>query len=357
MRRLLLSILVSLPLSLSAQDLVEFQNGQVADADDMNANFSSLKEALDAISLQLGATLLTAGGPPNGETGDLGDVYIDTLSYTFYGPKQTGGWGQGVSLIGEAGPQGAKGDAGSPGPAGAQGPQGTIGEPGPPGAKGDTGDAGPVGPQGDPGSSYAGIWDAGEMYEEGQMVFHNNRPYWALINSPSNEPGTESLECSFWQNTIFSEWVSLEGFNVNCGFAGSITESSLTFQEVEKFFDPTTNSSYFDNIAPEETPVVTKQPLIINGFFVSTSYYTGQGRLTALLYINGTVVAECTYGSSANQAFCGNGTTTGFGFNEDIPIEPNSTIQISLQRADSIPLITQNTSGPSISWNISFRNP
>ena len=52
MKRLFLFTLLILPLSLPAQDLVEFQNGQVADADDMNANFSSLKEAIDALSIE-----------------------------------------------------------------------------------------------------------------------------------------------------------------------------------------------------------------------------------------------------------------------------------------------------------------
>lgn len=55
MKRLFLFTLLILPLSLPAQDLVEFQNGQVADADDMNANFSSLKEAIDALSIEAGA--------------------------------------------------------------------------------------------------------------------------------------------------------------------------------------------------------------------------------------------------------------------------------------------------------------
>ncbi|MDP4627001.1 MAG: collagen-like protein, partial [Schleiferiaceae bacterium] len=53
--------------------------------------------------------------------GALGDFYLNTASNTLFGPKTSGGWGSGVSLVG---------------PAGAQGPQGTIGPQGP---------AGPVG--------------------------------------------------------------------------------------------------------------------------------------------------------------------------------------------------------------------
>jgi hypothetical protein len=87
----ILSLFIS-PLSI-AQDLVEFENGQIADADDMKANFSSLKQAINAISVEAGATLLTGEGLPSGASGAEGDVYIDTLSYAFYGPKIESGWG------------------------------------------------------------------------------------------------------------------------------------------------------------------------------------------------------------------------------------------------------------------------
>ena len=67
---LILSLFIS-PLSI-AQDLVEFENGQVADADDMNGNFSSLKQAIDAINVEAGATLLTGEGLPSASSGTEG---------------------------------------------------------------------------------------------------------------------------------------------------------------------------------------------------------------------------------------------------------------------------------------------
>ena len=80
------------PLSI-AQDLVEFENDQVADTNDINANFSSLKEAIDSISVEAGATLLTGRGLPDTSDGTVGDVYLDVTSYFLYGPKQESGWG------------------------------------------------------------------------------------------------------------------------------------------------------------------------------------------------------------------------------------------------------------------------
>jgi hypothetical protein len=50
MNRLLLLVLFILPMSLSAQDLVEFENGQVADAYDINANFQALKDSIDDVN-------------------------------------------------------------------------------------------------------------------------------------------------------------------------------------------------------------------------------------------------------------------------------------------------------------------
>ncbi|MDB2668072.1 hypothetical protein N9Y71_07305, partial [Luminiphilus sp.] len=70
------------------QALIEFENGAVANADDINANFNTLKEAIDAINLEAGTTLLTGQGLPDASNGAIGDVYIDINSYYFYGPKQ-----------------------------------------------------------------------------------------------------------------------------------------------------------------------------------------------------------------------------------------------------------------------------
>ena len=152
----------------TAQDLVEFENGQVADADDMNANFSSLKEAIDAINIEAGATLLTGQGLPDTSNGAVGDVYIDVNSYYFYGPKQESGWGIAAALIGPQGEQGDTGATGAIGPQGDTGAMGAIGPQGATGPKGDTGDTGATGangpqgetgPQGPVGDSYVRIFD------------------------------------------------------------------------------------------------------------------------------------------------------------------------------------------------------
>ena len=141
-----------------AQTLVQFEDGQVADADEINANFNALKRAIDAIDVPSGASLLVAEGVPAPDFGSLGDVYIDTLLYQFYGPKTTDGWGLGVSLIGplgpkgDTGPEGPQGPQGDTGPEGPQGPQGFAGPMGPQGLQGDTGPQGEIGPQGPKGA-------------------------------------------------------------------------------------------------------------------------------------------------------------------------------------------------------------
>lgn len=62
-----------------------------------------------------------------------------------------------VSLKGDKGTPGAKGDKGDPGTPGAKGDKGDKGEPGTPGAKGDKGDKGEPGADGFPSQS---DWDA-----------------------------------------------------------------------------------------------------------------------------------------------------------------------------------------------------
>jgi hypothetical protein len=68
--------------------------------------------------------------PSNLSTGVNGDFYINTTNYTLFGPKKTGNWGIGVSLIGGIGLTGNTGPAGSTGTAG---PTGVTGHGVPPG--------------------------------------------------------------------------------------------------------------------------------------------------------------------------------------------------------------------------------
>lgn len=110
-----------------------------------------------------GATL-SGEGAPTAADGSVGDFWIDTSTWTEYGPKTVDGWLEGVSLIGPAGTDGAPGAAGSPGatgaagptgPAGADGATGPTGPTGPTGATGATGATGPAGADGLPGATGA----------------------------------------------------------------------------------------------------------------------------------------------------------------------------------------------------------
>lgn len=69
-------------------------------------------------------------GAPASSLGRDGDLYLDTTASEYYGPKQNGAWGEGVSMIGTDGAEGAVG------PQGPQGIQGPRGEQGPAGADG-----------------------------------------------------------------------------------------------------------------------------------------------------------------------------------------------------------------------------
>jgi hypothetical protein len=87
-----------------------------------------------------GNTVLYGSGSPAAVTGVDGNFYIDTAAHFIYGPKASGAWPAGTSLVG---PQGAQGN---PGATGATGATGLTGPPGNTGATGATGPQGPVGP-------------------------------------------------------------------------------------------------------------------------------------------------------------------------------------------------------------------
>src|SRR5688572_24963819 len=62
-----------------------------------------------------GTSVLHGVGAPAPTVGANGDFYINTDGYLLYGPKQSGAWPNGVSLIGQRGVPGDTGDTGADG--------------------------------------------------------------------------------------------------------------------------------------------------------------------------------------------------------------------------------------------------
>jgi hypothetical protein len=64
-------------------------------------------------------TIYNGSGAPSNSIGGNGDFYIDNTNHYFYGPKASGSWPSGFSVVG---PQGATGPQGPQGPQGLNGP-------------------------------------------------------------------------------------------------------------------------------------------------------------------------------------------------------------------------------------------
>ena len=94
------------------------------------------------------STFFAGAVNPSASQGQNGDFYLNTTSYTLFGPKANGAWGAGQSLIGPQGQTGAQGPIGPQGLAGPAGPQGSTGPIGLTGPQGATGPTGATGPQG-----------------------------------------------------------------------------------------------------------------------------------------------------------------------------------------------------------------
>lgn len=73
-----------------------------------------------------GKTVRNGSGVPAGGLGVDGDFYIDTTGNLLYGPKASGAWGSGVSLVGPTGATGATGSTGAAGSTGATGADGAV---------------------------------------------------------------------------------------------------------------------------------------------------------------------------------------------------------------------------------------
>ena len=133
-----------------------------------------------------GKTVSNGITDPLSSTGVDGDFYINTATNTLFGPKASGAWPIGFSLIGAMGPSGSQGPTGATGAqgiqglTGPQGPQGVAGPagnngvagaPGAQGVAGVTGTQGPIGytgPQGAKGDT--GLLSSGNAA--------GNTPYW-----------------------------------------------------------------------------------------------------------------------------------------------------------------------------------
>ena len=106
-----------------------------------------------------GNTLWNGVKDPESGWGAPGDMFINAVTQTLFGPKDLiTGWPTGVSMvgpIGPIGPTGPTGATGATGPIGATGPTGATGLSGPSGGTGATGATGLTGAQGPSGAAGA----------------------------------------------------------------------------------------------------------------------------------------------------------------------------------------------------------
>ena len=92
---------------------------QPLDSNILRVIFASLEEWTGNVGgVGTPTTLLYGAGNPSNATGVNGNFYINTSTFTIFGPKSGGVWPAGQSMIGPTGPAGA---------AGPQGPQGPMG--------------------------------------------------------------------------------------------------------------------------------------------------------------------------------------------------------------------------------------
>lgn len=86
----------------------------VAQYDSGGMTYSTKRIPVSGISASI-PNLRSGSGAPASGLGNDGDFYIDTTAHSFYGPKVSGAWGSGTSMIGPTGPTGATGPTGPAG--------------------------------------------------------------------------------------------------------------------------------------------------------------------------------------------------------------------------------------------------
>jgi microcystin-dependent protein len=272
-----------------------FSDGQPARAAEVNANFSTLRDAIDDVDAANGSKLLYGSGTPDPAEGRSDDFYIDTGSNLIFGPKTGTGWGEGVSLVGPSGAvgaPGAQGPIGADGPPGAEGPAGPAGEAGPAGPVGPTGDTGLQGPPGLPGATGPAGTPAPTYTASAPLVLEAND---VIGLNPATSDGAViawNSGSGTWinQNLITSNTGGNQSFSirnpyqsVNCIIAlfGVFPSRS----QIEPFIGQI--SWFSGNFAPRSWALCDGQLLAINSntalFAIIGTTYGGDGRTTMAL--------------------------------------------------------------------------
>ena len=159
-----------------------------------------------------GKTIWNGTGDPENTWGQPGDMYINSKTFTLYGPKNLDGtWPAGVSMIGPKGEQGLTGPPGV-GETGARGPAGATGSTGATGAASTV--AGPAGANGANGTNgsdatltcaQGGTCSLGSTGPGGGKVFYISTtpntaatPWRYLEVAPSTWNGDTDLKMQWW---------------------------------------------------------------------------------------------------------------------------------------------------------------
>ncbi|QKJ33037.1 collagen-like protein [Mucilaginibacter mali] len=202
--------------------------------------------------------------PSNLTDGINGDFYVNTATYTLFGPKTGGIWGPGTNIVGpigekgdtgDTGPKGDtgdtgatgatgdKGDIGNTGPMGSTGPKGDTGDVGTTGPKGDTGDAGPTGAKGDTGNTGPGVATGGTV---GQVLSKVNStdfntqwvdPPIGIVKSSGAELNTGTDDAKFVTAAGLedSKYLTQSGAKVSATASGTNTYTATIFPAITAY--------------------------------------------------------------------------------------------------------------------------
>lgn len=174
-----------------------FVNGKPANADEVNANFEALADAIN--------------GTPAGPAGPIGPE----------GPKGE------MGLEGPIGPEGPKGETGPKGDTGSAGPMGPMGFTGPAGALGPMGPVGPMGATGPQGAK----GDPGVNFTAGSgisITTDPSNPDHRIIRFANGSGGTESLN-NMQPSLTLNCSISTEGIFPSRNFGGDDYIGSIHF--------------------------------------------------------------------------------------------------------------------------------
>ena len=205
----------------------------------------------DGMNGKDGKTLWNGVKDPEYTWGAPGDMFINSVTKTLFGPKNLDGtWPAGVSMVG---PKGDQGPIGLTGATGAQGPSGGSGPAGPTGATGVSGMK--ITEQSICGSDGTSLCKIGAIGPGGGLIFFvDYSDQYAGFNYLEAAPASCDAASKIWSSDTTHLLVSVSGWSARAVGSGRANTTAMLANGATNYVGDTSGAAFYANALANGVP-------------------------------------------------------------------------------------------------------